>query len=242
MSNESEKKAKPDPAVTDTDKTAKHTAGAAIAAETVRNWIAGVLILLIAGSTGWLFLSVSDHNTDIADMKARIEALDKGIERLEEDIENIEDLMRERWDVPVVTHGDSVSVDTEKLIAFVKEQQAQYVFDSYGELRGQNFSEEALAEFMQRDVPAQIVAQLENDNNFIAVIEAMKDLHPSERQDLLTRCASTYEQTWAQLGEISRRGQTEAGQTAERLIAEAIADLARRLVRLSKEEIRALYN
>lgn len=153
--------------------------------------IVGVSIVLITGGIIWLTSSVLDHNTDLAEMSAHIEALDDGIERLERDMDNIEALLRERRDVSVITYPDSVVVDPERLIVIVKETQAEKVFDSYGVQRGQNFTEEDLAGFRQRRVPDQIVAELRQDNNFIEVVLAIRDMTPSRRQDLLDRCAST---------------------------------------------------
>jgi hypothetical protein len=63
---------------------------------------------------------------------------------------------------------------------------------------------------------------------------------PGAREKLLNEGMNTYKPTWALRKEISPNGQTEAGQKAERLIAEAIVDLVRELYKLPAEKLDAL--
>ncbi|MDP6420784.1 MAG: hypothetical protein QF672_05595 [SAR202 cluster bacterium] len=48
--------------------------------------------------------------------------------------------------------------------------------------------------------------------------------------------------TWAELGRVSREGQTEAGQEAERMTATAIVNLVKELVILPQDGFGALYD
>jgi len=58
---------------------------------------------------------------------------------------------------------------------------------------------------------------------------------------LLEACTKPLHPTWAQLGKISPEGQTDAGQKAEIMIATAVVDLVKTLVRLPRSEIEKLY-
>jgi hypothetical protein len=42
---------------------------------------------------------------------------------------------------------------------------------------------------------------------------------------VVKKCKTTYKKTWAELGQITSKGQTTAGQKAEKMIASAVADL-----------------
>lgn len=127
------------------------------------------------------------------------------------------------------------------LIQIITEQQQENVRESYGEAAGQNFSERDLKDFIQKETPRNIAEQLKTDNQFLDVILAIKQMSPGERQKLLNRALNTYKPTWAQIGKIDPKGQTDAGQQAEKMIAKAIVDLVNRLSKLSDDDIRKLY-
>lgn len=127
------------------------------------------------------------------------------------------------------------------LIQIITEQQQENVRESYGELAGQNFSDVDLKEFIRNRAAQNIAEQLKSDNRFLDVVLAIKRLSPSERQQLLQRGLNTHKPTWAQLGKVDPKGQTEAGQKAEKMIAEAIVTLVKKLSQLPDEEIRKLY-
>lgn len=121
-------------------------------------------------------------------------------------------------------------VKAEELIEIIKEQQRLNVRESYGEMAYQCFSDDDLGRFIQAKVPDRVIENLKKDNQFIEVVLAIKKLSSNERQKLLDESLNTYKPTWAQLGKISRDGQTEAGQKAERMISETIVNLVRDLI------------
>jgi len=110
------------------------------------------------------------------------------------------------------------------LIKLIKEKQLQEVGVSWGEWAHECFTDVQLDEFVRRDVPAELTKRLLNEKHFQEILLEIRDL-PSAERDLLLQCARrTYKPTWAELGQISPAGQTSAGQRAERLIADEIAD------------------
>jgi hypothetical protein len=78
---------------------------------------------------------------------------------------------------------------------------------------------------------------LRKDKEFTNVVLALKASPPHEQQKLLDAALNTRRPTWAELGRIDRQGQTEAGQEAEKMIAEAIVNLVKELLRLPDEDI-----
>jgi hypothetical protein len=69
----------------------------------------------------------------------------------------------------------------------------------------------------------------------------IKAMPPADRERLLESSRELSHPTWRELGRISREGQTDAGQKAERMIAEAVVADVERLLQLSDDEIRKLY-
>jgi hypothetical protein len=127
------------------------------------------------------------------------------------------------------------------LMRVIQDEQQKAVKRSYGELAGQNFSEDNLRSFTTDKVPARVVSELRSDNRFLDLVLAIKCMPPSQRQALLRRARATYKPTWADLGRVDPKGQTEAGQKAEKQIAEAIVGLVESLVALPADSIRSRY-
>jgi hypothetical protein len=144
----------------------------------------------------------------------------------------------------------SSSVDTEALISVIKDKQHQTVGDSTGTLDYQCFTHAKLAAFDKQGVPNQIASELKKDAGFVQLTLAIRAMEPAARQQLLRRAASTYRPSWAQLGlepatSNSTKlltGQTTAGSTAEREIAEAITNLVKDLCNRPEGEIKQLLN
>ena len=129
----------------------------------------------------------------------------------------------------------------DKLIEIIKQQQGKNVRESHGEEASQNFSESDLANFIKGKKTTKIAEELKRDNEFIDTVFAIKAMPPNERQKLLERASNTYKPTWAELGKIDPHGQTEAGQKAEKMIADTIVNLVKELSNLSDEDIKKLY-
>jgi hypothetical protein len=134
------------------------------------------------------------------------------------------------------------TVSPEELLVVIKSQQQSEVKESYGEYRGQNFSDEDLKAFKEKNTPQAVAERLRRDGHFIDVVLAIKRMEPGARQQLLGVGVQTYRKTWAELGRMSREGQTEAGQEADRLIAKAIVDLVKELYNLPVEKLEKLRN
>jgi hypothetical protein len=133
------------------------------------------------------------------------------------------------------------TVKPDKLIEIIREQQEKNVRLSYAEAASQNFSDLDLANFIKEKKPAKIAEELKRDNEFLDTVLAIKAMPATERQRLLERALTIYKPTWAQLGRIDPKGQTEAGQKAEKVIAETIVNLVRDLSKLTDADIRKLY-
>lgn len=143
-----------------------------------------------------------------------------------------------------IIHPDDVSkqnVDPYKLINIIKTKQQRYVKESYGIQKHQAFTEEDLDKFEKANIPLKITKSIKNDSDFIDVVLSIKKLPRSERQDLIKIGFSTYKRTWGEIGKISKDGQTDAGQLAEKMISSAIMNLVVDLVKKPNEEIEQLY-
>ena len=132
-------------------------------------------------------------------------------------------------------------VDPKKLLEIIRQQQLNNVKESYGEWAYQCFTDDDLNRFVEKKIPSEIANQLKQNNQFLEVILAIKKLQPSKSQKLLDKCLKISRPTWAELGKISREGQTEAGQKAEKMIAKSIVDLVKELYKLPDDEIKKLF-
>ena len=136
--------------------------------------------------------------------------------------------------------------DPRKLIEIIKSQQEDKVGDSWGVYAYQCFTQDKLDDFVKSGKTRQVTEQLKKDDEFIEVVLAIKAMSPSDRQKLFDLAQNTYRKTWGELGldpakspeSELRKGQTDAGQRAEKLVSEAIVNLAKDLSRRSAKEIR----
>jgi hypothetical protein len=113
------------------------------------------------------------------------------------------------------------------LITLIKSVQSKYVRESFGTRADQCFTDDDLATFHKNKTVEKIVKDLSGSTRMNAILSELKSIPVVQREEVLDKASSTFKPTWAQLGKIDRAGQTEAGQTAEREIAEAITSLAR---------------
>lgn len=117
----------------------------------------------------------------------------------------------------------------QELISIIKNYQRKIVRDSWGIQLGEAYTNDDLAVFNQGSV-FRILDELKKDKVFSDLIKTIKQLPPSQQTDLLNNAENTYRQRWSVLAldpaTATRTqlltGQTEAGSTAERSIAEAI--------------------
>lgn len=199
-------------------KTAKHTS--------VSQVLTGIVIGAVLGVGGSVFVM----GNKIAVLETQMASLSK---QAESKPANTNDAQ--------ATAADKNKADPELLIEIIKEKQRKYIKLSFGERKGQNFSDEDLKNFRASNRPATIAGDLKHDNRFLAVVLKIKEMDPTDRQALLIRCAQTYHPTWSELGKISPEGQSEAGQIAEREVAIATVSLVKDLLKLPVDEIKKLY-
>jgi hypothetical protein len=135
-----------------------------------------------------------------------------------------------------------VIISPDRIIGIIKEQQSIYVKESIGQMDYQCFTESDLQNFISKNIPNVIKLNLQKSNEYLTVVLAIKEMDPVARQNLLMSAQSTFKPTWEELGEISKKGQTEAGQNAEKLIAQAIVDLTKSLLKKSEVDINLMMN
>jgi len=127
----------------------------------------------------------------------------------------------------------------ERLINIIEQVQREHVRDSIGTAPNECFTDSDLRVFRNNQIAAQSVGGLRNDQDFIAVVHAIKNMNTEEQLYLLDRGQKTYRRTWQELhlnpnissADELRKGQTVAGQEAERLIAEAVIQLVKQMIR-----------
>lgn len=112
-----------------------------------------------------------------------------------------------------------------ELLEVIGTQQALYVRVSWGVEASQNFSIADLEEFHSKQVLTRIADELEADPHFKALALAIRLLPANERDTILRDAVTNYKPTWKKIGKIDPLGQTEAGQQAERELAETIVKL-----------------
>jgi hypothetical protein len=168
---------------------------------------------------------------DVAGAKEHNAALKEQIEQLRRDA------MREGTGRVESSDQAANTSRPEGLLIIIKAQQQSHVKESYGEYTGQCFTDNDLRQFIDDKISDQIVEQLRHDNEFLEVVLGIKAMKPSDRQTLLAAAIKTARPTWAQLGKISREGQSDAGYRAEKMIAAAVVNLVQNLSKLSVEEI-----
>ncbi len=122
-----------------------------------------------------------------------------------------------------------------ELRALIRKQQRLNVRESYGEWAYQCFTWIDLDEFKSAEKPAQIARSLKSSSEIARIVSIIKVVPIETRNKLLDECRRPLRPTWAQLGRISSEGQTEAGQQAERLIADAIVDMVISLTKRAPE-------
>jgi hypothetical protein len=127
----------------------------------------------------------------------------------------------------ILPPNQTVQPGAASIIDIIRTNQKLYVRESRGERGTECFTDVNLEEFHKSNMVKKITDDLRNDTTFQAAMQTLRALPPAQRDELLQRAKLTYKPTWAQLGKIDPKGQTEAGQQAEKEIAEAITKLAR---------------
>jgi hypothetical protein len=118
------------------------------------------------------------------------------------------------------------------LVDVVRWQQLTNVRESTGTLAHECFTSDDLVQFRRRGVPGAVAVRLKAAGEFPDVVRALAALSREERDSAYAGARGTARPTWRQMGFIDSagRGQTEAGQAAEFMIAEAIVAVFQKAV------------
>lgn len=144
---------------------------------------------------------------------------------------------------PGVTSEEDLNIlsrNPDSLRVLIVQVQHMYVRESYGDLAGQNFSDDDLKRSRFNRIPSRIADSLRSDPSFLGLILGLKGRDAATQQRVLREGETTARPTWRALGRISKDGQTAAGNAAELEIAKAIADLARDLLRRPTDDLKKL--
>jgi hypothetical protein len=131
--------------------------------------------------------------------------------------------------------------NVDDIVKLIRNGQKKNVRESYGKWAGQCFTDIDYIAFHRGKRPERIARKLKGNRQFMEAVIALKAMPDSERADFIKRCRRPLRLTWAQLGRISREGQTEAGQCAEIDIANAVADTLLELCHLSEDELFTVF-
>jgi hypothetical protein len=126
---------------------------------------------------------------------------------------------------------DPASLKPETLRDLIAEQQKKYIRPSFNEY--DCFTEVDYQRFVADRQPAKIAAELQRcSKRFQAVVALITELPKDEQPKLLNSCRKPLRPTWREMGRISSTGDgnTEAGNLAERNVADAIADLVEQIL------------
>lgn len=116
------------------------------------------------------------------------------------------------------------------LISVIKIEQKARVKESRGERSSECFTEQDLNNFHNFQVTDKITRSLRQNKTFLDVVRLLKKMPAGDQEKILDEASRTYKPTWSQIGKVDPSGQTEAGQRAEKEIAEAIVTLVRELL------------
>jgi hypothetical protein len=111
------------------------------------------------------------------------------------------------------------------LVTVIKFYQDKYVRASTNEY--DCFTDANLSEFRSRKTLDKIKAELLNSKSLKSLLTEVGKLSETDRNQLFKSGLATYQHTWAELGTISSKGQTTAGQTAQREIAVVVVSLVK---------------
>lgn len=122
-----------------------------------------------------------------------------------------------------------------KLIAFVKYVQSETVRPSNSDF--DCFTDVDLREF--RSTYEMIAESLHLDEELVKLVGEIRPLGSSTKKRLFAKATATYKPTWRQLGRISSRGQTVAGQRAERMIASVVVSTVKKMLTKPQSQLEA---
>jgi hypothetical protein len=121
-------------------------------------------------------------------------------------------------------------VDPHLLISVIKQEQSRYVKGSTGLNKNECFTDEDLAKFEENNTTMKLKNYLQNSKDFRNLVKNIVDMNQNDRTELFSEARNTYKPTFTEIGKVSSAGQTDAGQKAEKEIANTIVDLTDSLI------------
>ncbi|HRQ30450.1 MAG TPA: hypothetical protein PLU49_10285 [Saprospiraceae bacterium] len=132
-----------------------------------------------------------------------------------------------------------VSDPFHELFECIKENQTKYVKLSTGNLDYNCYTEIDLNNFHSNEIPKEIEHKLQSDTKFLALVMVIKKLSSEQWGKLKSEAKLIHKPTFSEAGGIKADGsaQSEAGQQAEKIIAETIVNLVSEIKKKNKSDI-----
>lgn len=181
--------------------------------------IIGATITIVIPLARHILIKFRDSNDGIKNMHIELTQGKSSISRVADDLKS-------------PTNGRSEKEAENLMTKIIKEQQRIFVRDSYGESATECFTWEDLDRFKQENNIAKVQRNIAESGKFSDLIDMLVELPERRRNDVYQVGRYIFKKTWAELGEITAEGQTDAGQKAEKMIADAIVAYAKQQVQL----------
>jgi len=121
--------------------------------------------------------------------------------------------------IPQVVTPDS------SLIKAIKDYQDKYIRKSYAEW--DCYTMKDYTDFQRQNTIDLIKVEFSRSRTFTSLLAEIGKLNETERNLLFKQGLATYQPTWRELHKVSEKGQTDAGQNAQKDIATAIVNLVK---------------
>ena len=114
----------------------------------------------------------------------------------------------------------------EGLTALIQAAQSSEVRESCGVWAHEAVTDIDLENFKREGVARKVAERVRTSEAFQGIVVALRAMDPEKREIFLLSCRRPLRQTFAQAGKIQCGLQTDAGQTEERMVADAIVEAA----------------
>jgi hypothetical protein len=129
--------------------------------------------------------------------------------------------------------GGAGAVAPEVLLDLIRDYQRREVRLSVGKMENECFTDLDLQDSVRRGRPVEVARAVRSTKRLAAVVRAVAAMPEQERVGLLLAARGFSHPTWAQQGRVTTdgSGQTNAGRSAELLLAGAIVDALEQALR-----------
>ncbi len=136
----------------------------------------------------------------------------------------------------------NIDVIEGKLLEIVHNQQRLNVPESTGPADYECFTEADLETFIKNREAHQVASALKMDANYIRSVIELANYPKYMQSNVLNNINIPFRKTWGELNKITPEGQTQAGQEAELLIANAIVEQTQMLLDKDAAELNRLIS